>query len=177
MDIFLEQLVKRKRRPVDYVRIGACILAMLLVIYFLPLGMEILAKAGLGFIVFAVCCALIYVLYLLVTATNMEYEYCFTNGALDVDKIINRRSRKRLIEINARRIDMMAGTKTPAFDRIKQDRSIKKIYACTGVEDADTYFVDYVDDNGKRIALVFNPNEKIRDGFKRYNPQKVLLND
>lgn len=177
MDIFVEQLVKRKRRPSDYLRIGACVLAMLLVVYFLPLGMSVLAKTGLGFIVFVVCCALIYVLYLLVTATNMEYEYCFTNGALDVDKIINRRSRKRMVEVNARRIEMMAGTKTPAFDRIKQDRSIKKIYACTSVDDADTYFVDYINDAGKRIVLIFNPNEKIKDGFRRYNPQKVLLND
>ena len=177
MDIFVEQLVKRKRRAIDYLRIAVCVIAMLLILYFLPLGMSILAKAGLGFIVFLVCCVLIYLLYILVTATNMEYEYCFTNGALDVDKIINRRNRKRMIEVNARRIEMMAGTKTPAFDRLFHDRSVKKIYACTKIDDIDTYFLDYINDDGKHMMLIFNPNEEIRTGFRRYNPQKVFLND
>lgn len=174
MDIFVEQLVKRKRRAIDYIRIAACILAMLLVVYILLYGLML---DGIGFIIYVVCGCLIYILYLLVTATNMEYEYCFTNGALDIDKIINKRSRKRLIEVNARRIDMMASSCTPNFKRLVDDKSIKKIYACTSVSDEDTYYIDFVNDDGKRFVLVFNPNEKIRDGFKRYNPQKVFLND
>lgn len=177
MDIFIEQLVKRKRKVMDFIRIGVCVLAMFILIYFLPLGMSILAESGLGFILFVVCCCLVYLLYILVTATNMEYEYCFTNGALDVDKIINKRSRKRLTEVNARRIEVMESTQTPAFARIKSDRGIKKIYACSDVNEKDTYYIDYTDDNGKRFALIFNPNDKIKDGFRRYNPQKVFLND
>ncbi len=30
-------------------------------------------------------------------------------------------------------------------------------------------------ENGSGKMLLFNPNEKIRDGFKKFNPQKVVL--
>ena len=38
-------------------------------------------------------------------------------------------------------------------------------------------FLVYIEESGARKMLLFNPNEKIRDGIRRYNPQKVFLND
>lgn len=174
MDIFIEQLVRKKRTGKDYLRITACVLGVLVLLFVMVLGMAI---KGAGFIIFIACCALIYLLYMLITATNLEYEYCFTNGALDVDKIINVRSRKRMVEINARKIDMMATNKNREFKRFLEDRSIKKIYACTHREDENVFFITFQGDDGVRKMLLFNPNDRIKDGFRRYNPQKVFLND
>ena len=108
--------------------------------------------------------------------TNLEYEYCFTNGALDVDKVINMRSRKRLLEVNARKIDMMASNKNREFKRYLDDRTTKKVYACTHIDDEGVYFVIFPGKDG-RTMLLFNPNDKIKEGFRRYNPQKVTLDD
>ena len=173
MDIFVEQLVKKKRTGKDYLRIAACLLGAFLLLFVMVLGMAI---KGVGFIIFVACCALIYLLYMLITATNLEYEYCFTNGALDVDKIINVRSRKRLTEVNARKIEMMASNRNREYKRFLEDRNTKKIYACSHPDDEGVFFVTYQDDDGRKM-LIFNPNEKIKEGFRRYNPQKVQLND
>ncbi len=36
-------------------------------------------------------------------------------------------------------------------------------------------FLQCIMKNGSGKMLLFNPNEKIRDGFKKFNPQKVVL--
>ena len=173
MDIFVEHLVKKKRTGKDFVKILACLVGVLIILMFLPV---VLMIKLVGPIAFTACIGLIYLLYRLITATNLEYEYCFTNGALDVDKVINMRSRKRLLEVNARKIDMMASNKNREFKRYLDDRTTKKVYACTHIDDEGVYFVIFPGKNG-RTMLLFNPNDKIKEGFRRYNPQKVTLDD
>jgi hypothetical protein len=70
----------------------------------------------------------------------------------------------------------MARPKDPEFHRLMQDRGVKKIYACSHVNDSDTYYVYYENEKGRNL-LLFNPNDKIKDGFRRLNPQKVFLDD
>lgn len=173
MDIFVEHLVKKKRTGKDFVKILACLVGVLIILMFLPV---VLMIKLVGPIAFTACIGLIYVLYRLITATNLEYEYCFTNGALDVDKVINMRNRKRLLEVNARKIDMMASTKNREFKRYLNDSATKKVYACTHIDDEGVYFVIFPGKDG-RTMLLFNPNDKIKEGFRRYNPQKVTLDD
>ena len=71
----------------------------------------------------------------------------------------------------------MATRKNRAFNLNMQDRSLKKIYACTDLNAEDLCFMIYIYDNGSRKMLLFNPNEEIKEGIRRYNPQKVFLND
>ena len=68
----------------------------------------------------------------------------------------------------------MAKISDPAFRQYDQNAEIKKIYACEDKRNPDTFFVIYLDDSDKKM-LFFNPNEKIQEGFRRYNPQKVVL--
>ncbi|MEG2669263.1 MAG: DUF6106 family protein [Oscillospiraceae bacterium] len=121
MDLFFEQIVKKKRTGLDFLRVFACIFLGLIVVMalFLFSGLP-----GLGFIIFVVCCIIIYFLYMLITATNLEYEYTFTNGDLDVDKIINVRSRKKLIQLNAREIEVMGSAKNSRheFEKYLNDK-------------------------------------------------------
>lgn len=171
MDIFVEQLIKRKRRPSDFVKVGLCIVGgtVTVLLTFISLrfmgGLAALLGAG-----------LIYLLYNLYISTNVEFEYCFTNGSLDIDKIIAAKRRKRLTELSAREIEMMGTTKNRAFNGYMQNGDIKKIYACTSIKDDGVYFVVY-ERGGVRNMLLFNPNDTIKDGFRRLNPQKVFLND
>ena len=179
MDIFIEQLVAKKKTAASYVRIwggivGALLLMFLFFTVLYPIVLQVIPM--MGTIAFLVCAFLVYLLYLLVVNTNLEYEYCFTNGALDVDKIINRRNRKRMADLNARKIEKMARPKGPEFHRLMQDRGVKKIYACSHINDNDTYYVYYEGEKGRNL-LLFNPNDKIKDGFRRLNPQKVFLDD
>lgn len=168
MDIFVEQLIKRKSRPTDFLKLFLCMAASFAVIMLLFIF-------G-GMLVFITAAVLLYLIYNLGLSINVEYEYCFTNGALDVDKIIAARKRKRLTELNARDIEIMATIKNPAFKDYMKNRGIKKIDACSSLKDDGVCFVIYNKDN-KRYMLLFNPNDTIKDGFRRLNPQKVFLAD
>ncbi len=173
MDIFVEQIIRRKRQPLDYVKLLLCLVAATVVI----MAMFIFNTVPfIGTIIFFAGAALVYVIYNVGTSINLEYEYCFTNGALDVDKIIAARKRKCVTEINARDIDMMGTTKNRAFAGYMQNREIKKVYACSSIKDDGVYFVLYNVD-GRKHMLLFNPNDTIKDGFRRLNPQKVFLED
>lgn len=171
MDIFVEQLVRRKRQPMDFVKVFLCLIAATVILTCMFIFNNI---PLLGTIIFFVGALFVYLIYRVGTSINSEYEYCFTNGALDVDKIIAARSRKKITELNARDIEMMASCKNHSFKKYMDDREIKKIYACSSINDDDVYFVIYFV-AGKRQMLLFNPNDTIKDGFRRLNPQKVFL--
>lgn len=172
MDVFVEQLIVRKRTGTDYLIIAGCILAAILVCFFVPLFLG----RFLGAFTLLICVGLVYLLYNVMIGSNLEYEYSFTNGAMDVDKIIAAKRRKRVTSLNAREIEMMGTTKNRAFEGYMNNSEIKKVYACSSVKDEGVFFVLYTE-GGKKKLLLFNPEERIQDGFRRLNPQKVFLND
>ena len=176
MDIFIEQLVIKKKTAASYAIIFACLVGAFAVLFlFTGFLFPLLAMVpGMGGLAVLICFGLIWFLYRIITNTNAEYEYCFTNGALDVDKILNRRKRKRIADLNARTIEKMASAKDPEFARLMQDSAIKKVYACSHKDAEDLYYILYEGAKGRRV-LLFNPNEKIKDGFRRFNPKKVFL--
>ncbi len=173
MDIFTECMVKKKKGIIDYLKVALCILVIITALIAMPLVLQV---KYVSIILFMVCAGIIYLLYNIIISINLEYEYTFTNGAMDVDKIIAARRRKRMTSLNARSIEIMASVHSNEADAYARDKSIKRYYACTSVDDDDTYFVVY-SENDKKHMLIFNPNEEIKDGFKRLNPQKVFLAD
>lgn len=179
MDIFVEQLVVKKKTGKTYLGIFGSLVGVFVALWlFLIVLMPLVSKfiPMLGGLSFLILFGLVYLFYRLISNTNMEYEYCFTNGALDVDKILNRRSRKKFTSLNARSIDKMARANDPEFERLMKDSGVKKLHACSLVQAPDTYYVLFSNEKGRQM-LLFNPNDKIKDGFKRFNPQKVFLDD
>ncbi len=172
MDIFVEQLVKKKRETKDFVIIIAGIVGALLIIYILACLIGYFPL--MSFLLLIIAAGLIYGLYLLITSVNMEYEYAFTNGDLDVDAIINLRKRKRLTALNAGEIEIMAKRTNSEYNRYMNNPSYKKIYACEDKKSDDLYFVVY-NEGGSGKILLFSPNAEIKDGFRKFNPQKVFL--
>lgn len=172
MDIFVEQMVVKRKTGKDLARTVGCALggalALFLVVSFLG--------QFLGALSLLAVCGIFYLLYQVVIGSNIEYEYGFTNGAMDVDKIIAAKRRKRMTALNARDIEMMGTKHNAAFGGYMKNGEIKKVYACTSIDDEDVFFVLYTEGGVKKL-LLFNPNEKIREGFRRLNPQKVFLND
>lgn len=170
MDLFTEQMVTKERDRSDNLKRMLCVLGAMGCCVVVPGIFE----RFIGVFSYAICIAVIFVFYHFMISLNVEYEYTFTNGALDIDKIIATKRRKTIAALNAREIEIMASKRNSEFNRYLKDNNIKKVYACSSLEDRDVYFVIY-SDNGTKTMLIFNPNETIRDGFKRLNPQKVFV--
>ena len=103
MDNFAEQLVKKnetsgdKTRRVLMVIVGILFALALAALAVLQLRTPLIALLGL---ILAVAAG--YGTFHIVQNTFVEYEYTFTNGELDVDKIIAKKKRREMISTSAR---------------------------------------------------------------------------
>ena len=161
MDIFCEYIVKRNRNGKDYAKIaGIIILAILLSLIFI---------AFLGSLSFIFICGVCFGAYKLITFTDVEYEYIVTSTVLDVDRILARSSRKRLLSINLTEIDACR----PIEDM--PEAGDRKITDATpnGIEDG-VYGIDF-SKNSVRTRLLFKPNPKVITNIKKASPSLVTV--
>lgn len=169
MDIFVEYIVKRKKGKKEYVKIAAIIVAAIVLAMLTPMLMLVPVVGSLS-----VLCtvAVIYGAYYLITNLNVEYEYILTNGELDVDTIINRRSRKRLITVQVKNFEFVAPTGTSEFKSEENANFTRVIDASSANIEHKAYFAVFNKD-GQRIKLVFEPTEKMLDVFETIVPRNV----
>jgi hypothetical protein len=104
---------------------------------------------------------------------NLEYEYIVTNGEMDVDKIMGRRSRKRLLTVDCRNFDILAPY-SPEFRAEYESQTIAATVDVSSHPEAPgRWFAVFHAKDGKRTLLIFEPNEKMLDAFRKYIRSKI----
>ncbi|WP_341878085.1 DUF6106 family protein [Defluviitalea saccharophila] len=164
-DIFKEQLVAKKRTSKDGMITALIILAAIVV-----------ALAAFAFIpqvfVFAVAIAA-YGAYWLIQRQNIEYEYSFTNGELDIDQIINKSNRKRVVSVSVKEFDVMAHVEDK--DHAHELTGFEKtLDFSSGEIKSNTYAAIFVHNNQK-VKMIFEPNEEILKGIFHLIPRKLYI--
>ncbi len=166
MDIFVEKIVARKKGLKENILsvvliVISVIIAFMAAITIGPRGIVVLLVAG-----------LIFGNWYIISALNVEYEYSITNGEIDIDKIINKRKRKKMFTAECKDIEVMAKITSK-----KYNESIatvpKKIIAVSSMESPDVYFA-MLNIKGKRALIYFEPNEKMMKTLKGIIPGKIF---
>ena len=111
---------------------------------------------------------IIYGAYTLYKKLSVEYEYIVTNDSFDVDKIIGKSSRKRVLSFE---IPDISKLNRCDFSSIPQGNFAKKIIACNKT-DSPIYSLVVKGRQGESL-LIFSPNEKIRDGLGKALPKHI----
>ena len=150
-DVFKEQIVKREPRTIDSLKRAGIIILVIIVIIIafmvIPGFAPVIAvAAGFG-------------AYMLMGFLNIEYEYVFTNGDLDIDIIYNRSRRKRLMTVNMKEIEVMAhiDDKVHAGDFNSAQETLD--YS-SGIPNENTYaFLTTF--KSKKVKVIIEPNEKL----------------
>lgn len=169
MDVIVEYIVKRKNTGKDLIlQILILIAAVTLTLLLLATGFLILPS--LMPILFLLAMGSVYGGYLLFTQYNVEYEYIFVNGEMDVDKIIARRKRKRLVTVNARSFEAF-GIYKPAEHQ--NATYANRIYACGNLNDPGNFYAVMNHPKLGRTLLVFSPNDRILNALKTYIPRQA----
>lgn len=166
MDIFCEYLVQRKSSRDKLIKAGlvfACILFCLISFYFL-----FFVKFQWMWLTPIVWGAAIYGTRIAYQQFSVEFEYSFTNGVLDIDKICGRARRKNVVSIACRNIERMA----PARGNFSTERTV--INANYDEKLGRKYYVNF-SQSGVAYTLLFQPPEKILDNMKKYNPRNIEL--
>lgn len=165
-DVFKEQLVEvKKTSAVSMKKTGIIVAAVIIGVLGITFGGMFLGPL--------VVVGLVIGANYLVKSMNLEYEYALTNDELDVDKIMNKERRKRLLTIDIKEIHMMAHI-TDGLRKGDMERAQKTIDVSSGVEGPDTYAILFMHEN-TLTKLVFEPNDGIQKSIYRQAPSKVFL--
>jgi len=156
-DIFKEQLVKRKTTAKD-TAIKVCLVIIVALVAFL--GLFVL-RAG-PFSVLVVF-ALGFGARFLMGYLNVEYEYIFTNGELDIDIIYDRARRKRIFTAQVKSFEIMAHIDDKNHEHSFNAAQETRDYS-SGVPGSDTYVFITIHE-GKKIKVIIEPNEKMLKAF------------
>jgi len=174
MDIFCEYIVKKKKETSDYLKILGVILGALILSY-LVVGLVYSFLTFLAGFSFVFVIGIFYYAYKLIKNSSIEYEYILTNNELDIDKIIAKSARKRMLTVNFREIEICANIHDESKRNEYNNSTDKTILKYYGDKDSlNLYFVDFYDGNNN-MRLLFEPNEKIIKGIKTVNPGKVFV--
>ncbi len=164
MDNIAEQLVEKRRTGADTLKkILISAAALILASFFMYLAM----MGMLTMVIFAV-------LILgggvwLLGNFNIEYEYIVTNNEMDIDKIIGRRKRKRMITVDISSAEEFAPY--PADHDVSADATV---HAYSGSE-TDAYYLVVNHSGYGRVKLIFNPNERIREAIMQELPNTLRI--
>ncbi len=96
-----------------------------------------------------------------------------TNGDITIDKIINRRSRKRVISFDAHNVEAM-GKYNPQEHAAKSYAS--RLVVSATEDGADAWYFAGNDTKKGNVLVVFSPNEKVLLSIKPFLARQVSLN-
>lgn len=160
MDVFIEQIVSIKKTAKTYMTYFAIVFLALIILLTTYLFLTIFFIPIFALVVFGA--------YKLCVRLNIEYEYIVTNTTMDIDKIIAKSSRKRVISFDItsiQRIEKYTGVLPKGTEK-------DCFFACNKNEQGA--FVVYYKGGGKQQeSFVFAPNELVRESIKGILPRYI----
>ncbi len=166
-DVFKEQLVKREKNGKDTMKkVGITVAAVVLVLFLSMIPM--IVRTGL---MFPLIVLIGWLAVAFIRRLNQEFEYIFTNGELDIDRIYNKSKRKRALSVDVRSMHVIVHVKHSDY---KQETSqIEKVLDFSSGVESDNLYAGIMDYEGKRTMILFEPNETVLKSIKMYIPRKI----
>ena len=160
MDIFCEYMVKRKK--------GAKEIGITAGLVFAAIFISLLLIVFLRQYSFAFICGTWYGAWWLIRRTDKEFEYILTSAILDIDKIMAKSSRKRILSVDLTGIYACR----PVDDATEEAGKVIDA-SPNGAEDG-VYAIDF-EKNDQKKRLLFKPDKKMLNQIKKASPSLVTL--
>lgn len=171
MDIFNEQLIKRKDRPIEKaMKIIIAVIAMLVIMLCLVCAIFGIfgSLSGLMIIVAAAVGA---GAFFYLRSLSVEYEYSLTNGELDIDKIIGRSKRKHMYSFRLNSVEEFG-----SYNRDREMLSRRTFdfrVSPSNLMDEGLFYCVVRDPEHGVGLIVLQPNDKMKDSMKLFIPRQV----
>ena len=163
MDTFFEQIIPiRKTGGAMFAVIGIWFLALLLsaILFLFPI---------LGNFSVIIIFGILYGAWKLTSRFNTEYEYIITNGTMDIDKIINKSSRKRMCSMELSGVSRLEKFNIGLINNVDK----KMLVIACNLDDPDVYYM-VCDREGKgAIHVVFAPEERLKGAMVKFIPKFI----
>ncbi len=155
MDTFVEQIVKKKKTPAEWLIIIGTVLAaavLLLTVFCIPMIITIpllstLLILGIG-----------YGGWWIITNQYIEYEYCVTNGDIDIDVITAKRKRKRVVSVVGRKVESLL-----PYDAAKVNEKTyqRVVIAAPSKDETGLWCFTYHSKKNGHTLVVFQPEQRV----------------
>ncbi|MGN0634392.1 MAG: DUF6106 family protein [Oscillospiraceae bacterium] len=168
MDIFKEfivkkELTKNERMSKYFIIVASVALAFTFIILSFPTTFALFG------ILFG--CLSVYLGYQLIARMFIEYEYILTNNDLDVDKIINQSSRKRLITLSLKSV-----TECGKYDEsVELDDNETLVMASAKNPELCDYYLRFDHKEHGKAFLLFTPSTELMDLIKPALPRTAKV--
>ncbi len=163
MDTFFEQIIPIKKTPLQLLAVtGIWFLAIIIIAFLFLTGilgsLFPIALLGIGYGVFK-----------LSVRFNVEYEYIVTNGVLDIDKIINKSSRKRYLSLNLSKTSRIEKYNPALLSNVDK----KSVTIACNEQDPNAYLLVIDKENGGADYLIMSPNDKMKGIIAKSVPKFI----
>ncbi len=167
MDSFVEQLVTKKKTKGQ---IAAMVLTVALAVLLLAGAVVLFFFIGIWAAAFAI--AIFYGAWYLLTSQNIEYEYCVTNGDIDIDRIVAQRKRERIVSVAGRKIESAGKYRPEKWVGRSIDRFV---VAAPSAEEDNLYYFSYRSKKRGHTLVVFQPDDRVKQSLYEGLPKLVQL--
>ena len=97
-----------------------------------------------------------------------EYEYTFTNGALDFAEVYNNKKRKSLGSLNVKNVEAFGKVTSSSFQRYLNMPGIKRMNWFLN-RDAELYYFYFTKESDKKM-IILEPSEEMVGYIRQYLP-------
>ena len=152
-DLYYELLVKKNQTAKDkLIKFGLIGLVVILGVGGILLNpIFLLAALILGIVA-----------YFVLPSTDLEFEYLFVNGEMDIDKVMSRTKRKRVKSFSIKEAEIIANQKMKTLDFSSGDPEHFRLAVITR-------------DGTEPCMIIIEPDEKLTGQIKYCAPSKVFL--
>ena len=166
-DVFVEKIVARRRRGMDYLIVLATSFGsfgiIFAIFFFFP---EFFISYGI-----VLLAGVVFMAHKLISAQNIEFEYIVTNDDVTIDKIVAKKKRKRVFSGSCKDFTSIASVTNSLF-MDNQNQGMKILDYSSSKTSAKNWF--FVTKGEKESVMVlFEPDEKILQILRRFNPRAV----
>ncbi len=164
MDNYIEVVVPKKPNFKDrIISFGATVLPMLIGSYLVIMLYFAKVSALLPLAIIA-CAVLYYLAYKIYCRFNVEWEYILVGDELRFSKIINKSKRRDILTINLSKIETVAKANDTSFSHPL--KNVTRKFFFISQTNNDYLFLIGFDKKGNKVAVFFEPDEKMLENFK-----------
>lgn len=163
-DLYSELLVKKEQTGKDKA-VKILLIALL----------AVTAVVGLVFsLAWILTVALGIAAYFIIPNLDLEYEYVFVNGELDIDKIAAKSKRKRAKSFDLSKMEIMAPVNSHRMDYQNHNTNLKTLDFSSGNK-SHKIFAIIIPDDKEVYKVLIEPDQELIENIQKSCPRKVFV--
>ena len=170
MDHFLEEVVVKRKNAVNRILyyLSWTIMIFSALIASMTFGTLTTSFSWYSVVIILVTAGMAVYIWFFHDKLLTEYEYTFTNGALDFAEVYNNKKRKSLGSLNVRNVEAFGKVTSSSFQRYLNMPGIKRMNWFLN-RDAELYYFYFTKESDKKM-IILEPSDEMVDYIRKYLP-------